>query len=135
MSGTNAPVVRAAILVVDDDEPIRTLLVEALSSESDTWSATSAEDGAHALAVLDTVRPNLIILDVNMPGLNGIEVYRLLREREDARTTPVLFISANRSPASVKGLEGPFRWLTKPFNLDEFVEVVTNLLSEQTGTT
>jgi len=120
------PLAAPAILVVDDDATIRMLLTDAFDDRGG-WSVTAVADGPAALAALDTLRPALIVLDVGLPGLDGIEVYRLLRRREGLGAVPVLFVTAaNRARAD--GLEGPFRWLSKPFRLADLDAAVDTLL-------
>ncbi|HKC73898.1 MAG TPA: response regulator, partial [Chloroflexota bacterium] len=82
-----------AILVVEDDQATRLLLRDTLS-EVEGWVVTVVEDGAKALEALNSVQPHLIVLDVNMPGLDGLAVYRLLRERANLAEVPVLFVTA-----------------------------------------
>src|SRR5690348_3974399 len=78
-----------AILVAEDDASARELVKDALS-EVPEWVVTAVEDGAKLLEMLGTVNPSLIVLDVNMPGLSGLEVYRLLRQAEGGSSVPVL---------------------------------------------
>lgn len=102
---------KRAILLAEDDETARAVLIEAYS-QVEGWVITAVEDGAKALAILDTMRPNLIVLDVDMPGIDGIEVYRRLRDREGMAEVPVLFVSGEpRSRA--KDLDGSYAWLAK----------------------
>ncbi len=126
MTSNSEPRDPKAILVVEDDQAVRYLLTESLS-ETEGWSVTAVEDGAKALAVLDTIRPDLVILDVRLPGMDGFEVYRLIRERADMAEVPVLFASAERRPRADK-LVGPFQWLRKPFDLAGLDAAVTDLL-------
>jgi two-component system phosphate regulon response regulator PhoB len=114
------------ILVAEDDGAARALVKDALS-EVPQSVVTAVEDGAMLLEMLSTVHPDLIVLDVNMPGLSGIDVYRLIREREGISTVPVLFVTAEEH-ARAKELQGPFRWLTKPYDVNDLVRTAAELL-------
>jgi len=78
------------ILVVDDEEFIRELYRDELVEEG--YQVELAEDGAEALAKMGTFRPDLVTLDVKMPGLDGIEVLRRIREKD--ASVPVLLVTA-----------------------------------------
>jgi len=78
------------ILVVDDEEFIRELYRDELVEEG--YRVELAEDGAEALAKMGTFRPDLVTLDVKMPGLDGIEVLRRIREKD--ASVPVLLVTA-----------------------------------------
>jgi CheY-like chemotaxis protein len=115
-----------AILVAEDDSAARALVKEALS-EVPQSVVTAVEDGAMLLELLGTVNPDLIVLDVNMPGLSGFDVYRLIREREGSATVPVLFVSAQER-TQARDLQGPFSWLSKPYDVDDLVRAAAELL-------
>ncbi len=119
---------RTDILVVDDDIVIRTLLTEILTNKAGRH-VTAVASGAEALAFLDIVRPDLIVLDVMMPDIDGVTLFRLIRERVALAAVPVLFVSA-LSRAHGNTLEGTFQWLDKPFTYDELDEMVADLLGE-----
>ena len=84
----NAPL----ILVVDDEDGVADLLVDALTLGG--YRARRARDGQEALRVLREISPDVILLDVNMPGLNGFEVLERIRAKGDE--TPVLFLTARQ---------------------------------------
>lgn len=115
-----------AILVVEDDRATRALLKDALS-ETDGWVVTAVEDGAHALETMNNVQPHLIVLDVNMPGIDGLELYRLLRERDGLAEVPVLFVTA-APRETINQLDGAYRHLPKPFDVDELVAHAAELM-------
>jgi len=79
----------AAILVVDDDAPILRMLGRTLSAEG--YTVETAADGGEALAAVERSTPDLVVLDVGLPGLDGLAVCRRLREKGLA--TPVLLLS------------------------------------------
>ena len=91
-----------AILVVDDDAPIRRMLDRTLAAEG--YAVESAADGGEALAAVERSAPDLIVLDVSMPGLDGLAVCRRLRAKGLA--TPVLLLTArDEVPDRVAGLD------------------------------
>ena len=114
------------ILVVDDEESLRDLVTTAL--EFVGHEVTVAVDGLDALAKVPTVMPNLIVLDVNMPHLDGLEVCRRLRSDGDA--TPVIFLTARDTPADVvAGLSaGGDDHLAKPFHLQVLIARIDAVL-------
>ena len=115
-----------AILVVEDDQATRLLLRDTLS-EVEGWVVTVLEDGAKALEALNSVQPHLIVLDVNMPGLDGLAVYRLLRERAGLAEVPVLFVTAAPSEP-MDSMKGQHRYLAKPFDVDDLIVAAAELL-------
>ena len=80
------------VLVVDDDDVLRTTVARALGNEG--WSVMEAAGGSEALEALDTAHPDVILLDLMMPGMSGFEFLAELRERSESRHTPVVVITA-----------------------------------------
>ena len=104
------------ILVVDDETTLRETLVEALAAEG--FRVVSAGDGREALAVFRAERPDLVLLDLMLPELSGIEVCRIIRAESGV---PVVMLTAKDSELDkVVGLElGADDYVTKPFSLRE----------------
>ena len=104
------------VLIVDDDQIIRTLLRHALGGE--TYQLLEASNGRQALEVVDNETPDLILLDVMMPELNGIEVLRRLKSQEHTQHIPVIIITALTGEADVATSldEGAIDHITKPFS-------------------
>jgi DNA-binding response OmpR family regulator len=115
----------AAVLVVDDDPTVREVVITYLSKAGHT--VTSAADGNEALASVAESPPELIVLDLMLPGLDGLEVSRRLRESSDI---PVIMLTAKGSVADrVVGLEqGADDYVTKPFSPRELVLRVDSVL-------
>src|ERR1700710_903550 len=109
----------AAILVVDDDAPIRRMLVRTLSAEG--YAVETAADGGEALAAVERSTPDLVVLDVGLPGVDGLAVSRRLRAK--GLSVPVLLLTARDSvPDRVAGLDaGADDYLIKPFAFPELL--------------
>jgi two-component system, OmpR family, response regulator MprA len=107
------------VLVVDDDSSLRRMLDRSLAAEG--FEVTVAADGGGALAAAERAAPDVIVLDVTMPGLDGLAVCRRLRSRGLA--TPILMLTARDAvPDRVAGLEaGADDYLVKPFATAELV--------------
>ncbi|MGQ9684571.1 MAG: response regulator transcription factor [Anaerolineae bacterium] len=118
----------ARILVVDDDVDVAETVSRTLQRAG--YEVSVAHRGADALQMLRERRPDLMVLDIRMPGLNGIEVCRLVRGTPGLSRLPLLFLSAKAEVADrVEGLEaGADDYITKPFDLRELELRVKALL-------
>lgn len=116
----------ARILVVDDDDEIRAMLDSTLRFSG--FEVTQASTGADAIAALASTPPDVVVLDVMMPGVDGFEVVQLIRRRN--ATLPVLFLSARDAVEDrVRGLRlGGDDYVTKPFSAVEVVARIETLL-------
>jgi two-component system alkaline phosphatase synthesis response regulator PhoP len=125
------------ILVVEDEPDIRKLVQYNLTQER--FSVLEAEDGEQALKLLQREKPNLVILDLMLPGLSGMELCKLLRQRSETAKLPILMLTAKAGEADrIVGLEmGADDYLAKPFSPREMVARVRAILrrSEATATT
>lgn len=112
------------ILVVDDEIGALTLI--GIMLERGGYGVLKARDATSALAVLDQNTPEMIILDVMMPGMDGIELCQVIRQRENTRETPVLILSARGDAESVmRGMEaGATDYLPKPILHHDLVSKV-----------
>jgi two-component system OmpR family response regulator len=121
----------ARLLVVDDEPNIRELLSASLRYAG--FEVATAADGQQALALAESFRPDLLVLDVMMPGLDGFGVVRRLRQ--SGRHTPVLFLTARDAAADkVSGLTlGGDDYVTKPFSLDEVLARIRAVLRRSAG--
>ena len=122
----------ARLLVVDDEPNILELLSASLRFAGfDVVTATNGED---ALAQADATAPDLVVLDVMMPGLNGFDVARALRR--GGNRVPVVFLTAKDSTEDrVEGLTiGGDDYVTKPFSLEEVVARIRAVLRRTSGT-
>ena len=109
----------ASILVVDDDAPIRRMLQRTLAAEG--YDVSSTPDGGAALAAVERAVPDLVVLDVAMPGVDGLAVCRRLRAK--GLSLPILPLTARDAvPDRVAGLDaGADDYLVKPFAAEELV--------------
>jgi two-component system response regulator MprA len=114
------------VLIVDDDAGVRRMLARTLEAEG--YGVTVAADGGSALVEIERAAPDLVLLDVTMPGLDGLGVTRRLRGKGDA--LPVLLLTARDAVADrVTGLDsGADDYLVKPFSTDELLARVRALL-------
>ena len=119
----------ARVLLVDDDASIRRLC--SLSLRSVGIEVLEAEDGQRGLEQARRERPDLVLMDVMMPGLDGFELARALRGHESTRAIPFMFLSgepAQENRARARGL-GALAYLTKPFSPTELAKRVTRVLA------
>ncbi len=124
---------QATVLVVEDDRAVRDAVERALSFEG--YDVTTARDGAEALSVVLNDPPDVIILDVMMPHVDGLETCRRIRAR--GITTPVLMLTArNEVSDRVDGLDaGADDYMVKPFALEELLARLRALLRRSSGST
>jgi DNA-binding NtrC family response regulator len=117
------------ILLVDDDAQVRTSLSEAL--EDFGFGVAVADSAENALSSISTLKPQVVLSDIRMPGMDGIELLKLLRER-DPEVDVVLMTAFDDMPTVVSAMrEGAFDFLVKPVNLDELEEVLKKALADQ----
>jgi phosphate regulon transcriptional regulator PhoB len=116
------------ILVIEDEPDIRKLVQYNLTQER--FSVLEAEDGEQALKLLQRERPNLVILDLMLPGVSGLELCRLLKQRSETAKLPILMLTAKAGEADrIVGLEmGADDYLAKPFSPREMVARVRAIL-------
>lgn len=121
------------VLVVDDDAVIRNLLQVNLQLEG--YEVSLAVDGAEALAQVARSHPDLILLDVMMPGVDGWDVAQQLKADQATAHIPVVFLTARAMRADVQrghdiGVEG---YVTKPFDPEDLLTLIGRLLGEAAG--
>jgi DNA-binding response OmpR family regulator len=112
---------RPMVLVVDDDPTIRALLK--LSLEANGYSCRLADDGVVACALARNDPPDVIVLDVEMPGMNGFEVLYTLRHQWSTKTIPVMLLTARRSEGDIVRAAqlGALSYMSKPFEVHDLL--------------
>lgn len=118
------------VLVVDDSLTVRTLVVKALQASG--FHVEAAENGKEAMKRIRQQHPDLILSDINMPEMNGIDLCKGLHADPELRTIPFVIMSSNSDRAVMRRLVqwGAASYLVKPFNLDQVVITVERLLSD-----
>ncbi|WP_030722093.1 response regulator [Streptomyces sp. NRRL F-2580] len=127
----NAPARPIDVLLVEDDIADAMLIEEALA-ERGARNLVQATDGVAALEHLrnpDSPRPDLIVLDLNMPRMNGRDLLRILKNDADLRTIPVVVLTTSSAPDDVAGAYTSHAnaYVTKPVNLEEFEQAVQSI--------
>ena len=120
-------------MLIAEDDPTLRLVVRATIS-SDQYTVVEAADGNEAWALLQTHRPAVALLDVQMPGRTGLELTRLIKADAVLRATTVILLTAQDQPAEVQaGLEaGADLYLTKPFSPLELLSAIDHALTART---
>ena len=115
------------MLVVEDDEAVAELLAGAINDEPG-YVAVSVRKGTDALRALGTVNADLVVMDIGLPGLSGLEVLDRMREDERLRKVPVVFeTAAALAHAKDMRARGIAAYVKKPFDLDDIVAFVKKL--------
>lgn len=117
------------ILIVDDDFTV-TELMKALV-KMDGHEPTTVNDSLQAIEIAKSVNPDLITLDLMMPGLTGFDLCKLFHDEPKLSSIPIIIVSAKDDPESKKQAveAGAKDYLTKPFNVDELLERINSLTS------
>ena len=121
-----------SILVVEDDEATAEL-VRAILNDVPGWGATVVHDAAAAREVFRHVRIEVLVLDVNLPGITGLELLELLRRDPHWAEPPVILMSANLEQPHLRDVlehDGGLRFIRKPFDVDEMVAAVQRAVEE-----
>jgi two-component system cell cycle response regulator len=117
------------ILSVDDSKTIRMLLARLFRPFD--CQLFEAGDGEEGLAVTRREKPNLIVLDYNMPVMDGVTMLRAMREDEEIKRTPVIMLTAEASPEIISTVArlGVRDYITKPFDAEKLLDKVTRIVS------
>jgi DNA-binding response OmpR family regulator len=120
-----------SVLVVDDEPTARSMLRLILVRAG--FEVQEAKDGYEALSEVERSKPDLMLLDIMMPGMDGFEVCETLRKQDDMADLPIIMLSARADPESVNtGLRvGATKYLTKPVTPDELTRHVREVLSTE----
>lgn len=104
-------------LIVDDSVTIRSMVTLAFKQRGDEWEAEAAKDAEEALDILEKKDFDLIVTDINMPGIDGIELIRIIRQKPNGKKVPIIVLTTEGGDmAKQKGREaGASGWIVKPF--------------------
>ena len=114
------------IVVVEDDPKVAELIKDVLEIEPD-YDPVPVSDGLQALDVIRSVPTSLILLDVRLPGLDGLQLYDMLRADDTTREIPVIFVTANSDSAAFKNHHIE-HYIAKPFAPDDLLDQVAAAL-------
>jgi CheY-like chemotaxis protein len=117
------------VFIVEDDEAIGDLLVQAIEQET-SYHAVLASDGFQALKMLQTVKPDLILLDYSLPGMNGLELYDTIHTVKALKHLPVLIVSAETARIQKEIKARQLSQLQKPFDLANLLQAIERLFSQ-----
>jgi two-component system nitrogen regulation response regulator NtrX len=122
---TPGPSSGATVLIVDDELSIAEIIAEVLDEEG--YVTLLASGGDQAMEILATRRPDLILLDLYMPGMSGLDLLRHLRSADGTETLPVVVMTAGTVDTAALGRQGATRVLPKPFEVDALIATVRSL--------
>lgn len=117
---------KKAIVVVEDNQPIAELIKDTLNAEPD-YQAVAVHDGALAVETIRSLKASLVLLDLDLPGLNGLEVYDFLQGDPATQGIPVIFVTANANRKDFQSRRFEYV-IEKPFDLDELLDCVGTIL-------
>ena len=122
-------------ILIAEDEPNIIISLEFLLQNAG-YEVSVARDGREALRVIAALRPDLVVLDIMLPVMNGHEVCRRIREGAAARSTKILMLTAHGRESDVKKgvAAGADAYITKPFATRDLVRTVAELLTPTDGT-
>lgn len=120
---------RQTILVVDDDPNIRRVVE--INLRINGYDVVTAKNGEECLAAVARYKPALLVLDITMPGMNGLQVAEELQEEPETADIPIVFLTARAQDEDVlAGWEAGADWyMTKPFDPSRLCSVITDILS------
>ena len=116
------------ILVVDDSGTVRQQVSMALKQAG--FEIAQAADGREGLAMVDSNRDiNMVICDVNMPNMNGLEMLEKIKSKPENKSLPVIMLTTEGQPAMIKRAKeaGAVGWIVKPFNASQLVQTAKHL--------
>lgn len=128
-AGRAAPAQESAlkhILLVDDDAVFLSTFAEMLGSLDGNYKISTAENGEQAAAIIKTIPVNLLITDLRMPVMDGLEL--VLRIAENHPDIPVIVMSASENPRSIQELGARVRYFEKPVNINDLLGTIRRLL-------
>ena len=118
------------IVIVDDDENLRKMLKIRLEAKG--YDAIEAESGEYALEIINKEKPDLILLDIAMPDMDGYEVCKLLKENEETKNIPIIFLTGlggNLENKLQSLMVGGADYIQKPFDGNELLKRIKKILN------
>jgi DNA-binding response OmpR family regulator len=115
------------VLVVEDDEGIRSMLQKMLAKD---YTVVVAQDGQQGLLLAQKAKPDLLLLDVALPGIDGFDLATQIREEPNLKDVPLIFLTARDTPAdTIKGIQaGAKHYITKPFKMSDVLKKLEHIL-------
>jgi CheY-like chemotaxis protein len=115
------------VLIVDDEPAIATLVSQSIRTAYPHYDVHTASDGFQAGTILATVKPQLVILDLRMPGMDGFEVCKLIKSQPATKNTEVIAMTAYRSPENEKRIldAGARTCLSKPLDIEKLLSEIS----------
>jgi CheY-like chemotaxis protein len=122
------PARQKTVMVVEDDASVRELVSKALGTR---YRVVTANDGLAAAELLGSDIPDLIICDVMMPRVDGFSLAKMIRDKDELRNVPIIFLTAKTGAQQVaQGIQlGARHYLSKPFSVKDLIDKVDKLLS------
>lgn len=119
------PACRVSLLYVED-HPANRALVERIVERHGNFDLISAVDGNQGVALARARLPDVILMDINLPGISGLEALSILRADPATARTPIIALSSNAFPGAIEnGIRaGFFRYLTKPYKIEALVDAL-----------
>ena len=114
-----------------EDNPDNLRLVEAILGQFDNVELLTAENARIGYDLSTSKKPDLILMDINLPGMNGVQALRRLQETRETRDIPVIAVTSNTMPKDVEaGLKAGFEaYITKPIKVSEFIDTISQTLN------
>ena len=131
LSSLSSKTTRHTLLYIEDN-PVNLRLMEAVIARIPNFNMISAHNGELGLELAESYIPDIILLDISLPGMDGFQVLQRLRQKQNTHTIPVIALSANAMPNDLeKGRKAGFQdYLTKPFKIDDIIRTLGEHLSD-----
>ncbi len=122
---------RKIILYVEDN-PANLKLVENILKRRPNIVLLTASQAQSGIEITRTQQPDVVLMDINLPGIDGFEALRLLKSSDGTKRIPIIAISANAMPEDIEkgNASGFIEYITKPININKFLEVIDNILAD-----
>jgi len=120
---------KKVIVIVEDNDAIAELIKDTLNAEPD-YQAVAVSDGSLALEVIHSVKASLILLDVMLPGIDGLQLYDVLKADPETENIPVVFVTATKHETEFKSRRIE-TYISKPFDLTELLDHVARVCRPQ----